>query len=577
MIKKICYILGLCAAFFAAGCSESLEDTYDEFVEGGMIRYVGKCADVAVNPGWERLQVIWKNNIDSGIDSVKITWQGEGGPLHTRLIDRTNAGADENLMDTTYLENLGDTLYTVRVSNLDSEGSESLVDIFYARPYTLNHEDLRSFTRGISMFSQMGGGHLAVTLDQYNENIDSMVLCYYGTDGKEYTWDMKKHMTDSLEAEDDWGIPVELGRDYMHLLPEEEGVQIDFNRDIVVKRTGRLMGCIDPITFADEKLNMEERLWSTEFVQLMTGRYGEDWQNEIATLETLEIDYDMLSMQDLLYLPALKKVVLGKNRYMATSFAKNPNFMSTTDEYVGLMTLAFLYETQPGFTVERYNNHYFFAEGGLSGTPYLDLYKRAGKIDENFEFQERASTNLDSKPQYVKIDTTGWEVTCSDTTHNGYKTNGAGWLLWDTKRVTMDYWGYPSDPEEVYFEPSQTMGAAIITVTFDMKEQHMVAGFKVAQPERNQQGDTDYLLSSLMIEFSNNGGDWVKATYTDGSATIGNSPDEETFIQVPTELQKPYRYIRISMSNLPVSSVSGYGLYNLRLSEFIPLSSLAIQ
>lgn len=41
MIKKLYYIIGLIVACFATACSESLEETYDEFSGDGMIRYVG--------------------------------------------------------------------------------------------------------------------------------------------------------------------------------------------------------------------------------------------------------------------------------------------------------------------------------------------------------------------------------------------------------------------------------------------------------------------------------------------------------------------------------------------------------
>lgn len=77
MMTRIYYTLCLFTTLFVWGCSESLEDTYDEYTKGGMIRYLGKCSDVQVNPGWERLQVIWKNNVDAGIKQVKITWQSE--------------------------------------------------------------------------------------------------------------------------------------------------------------------------------------------------------------------------------------------------------------------------------------------------------------------------------------------------------------------------------------------------------------------------------------------------------------------------------------------------------------------
>lgn len=571
-MKKLYYTLGLIATLFAWGCNETLEETYDEYTEGGRIRYVGRCSDLVVNPGWERLQVIWKNNIDAGIERVKITWQSENEETpFVRYIDRSNVADEEDLMDTIYLENLVDATYTVRVSNVAADSSESLIEEKYGRPYTYDHEDLHTFTRGISVFSRMGD-KLAIVLDQDNENVKELQLCYYDLQGNEHVWDIKAHMDDTLSYDMFGMFEVKLGRDYMFLLPEEEDASIDFNRPLTLKRKGVLAGCIDEIDFPDEELNLNEKLWSTEFSQLMTEIYGTGWESMVDQVETLEMDYDMLSMQDLMYFPNLKKVVLGKNRYMKSKFISS--FASTTDIYEGLVMLSFLDKTRDGFVVERYNNHYFGR-----GTTELEPYQEANKISPDFSFVEKDSSNLLNKPQYVPLDTTGWEVTCSDTTHNGYADNGAAMLLFDGLRRIVEDWGggwIEEYYEEAYFEPAQTLGATVVTVTFDMKEERTVAGFKVAQPSRNEDGDTDYLLSSLMIEFSTNGYNWTKATHTDGSATIGNSPGEETYIKVPEELRTPVRYIRISMSSRNVNSVSGQGLYNLRLGKFIPLKELNI-
>lgn len=568
MIKKIYYTISLFAALFAMGCNESLEDTYDEYSGNGMIRYLGKCSDVEVNPGWERLRVIWKNNIDAGVKRVKITWQSENEETpYVRYVDRSDAANKEDLMDTIYLENLTDVMYTVRVSNVASDSTESLVEEKYGRPYTANHEDLRTFTRGISSFSRMGD-KLAVVLDQDNENVKELLFCYKDTEGREHTWDMKEHMNDTLSYVQ-WGSTIKLGRDYLFLLPEESGVKIDFSQPLTIKRRGKLTGCVDEIEFNDEELNMNERLWSTAFSQLMLGTYGPNWENEVDRVETLELDYNLLSMQDLMYFPNLKKVIFGKNRYILSQFVNS--FTSTTDQYVGLVTLQFLKDTRENFVMERYNNHYFGKNE--MGSTYIKVYQDAGKLGNDFSLVEKGITNLEQKPVYTPIDTTGWIVTCSDTLHNGYKDNGAAWLLFDgPRRVVVDWGGGYTEEydEEVYFEPSQTLGASVVTVTFDMKGAQTVQGFKVGQPTRNQKGDTEFLLSSMKIEFSTDGYSWTNATYTDGSATIGNSPGEETFIPVPVDLQNPVRYIRLSMSSLSVSTISGIGVFNLRLGKFIP-------
>ena len=146
MMKKLYYTITLLAALLAWGCSETLEETYDEYTEGGMIRYLGKCSDVEVKPGWERLQVIWKNNIDAGIKRVKITWQSENEKTpEVRYIERTEPVDPEDLMDTIFIENLVDAVYTVRVSNQSADSTESLIEEKYGRPYTETHEDLRTW------------------------------------------------------------------------------------------------------------------------------------------------------------------------------------------------------------------------------------------------------------------------------------------------------------------------------------------------------------------------------------------------------------------------------------------------
>ena len=278
-----------------------------------------------------------------------------------------------------------------------------------------------------------------------------------------------------------------------------------------------------------------------------------NWENEVDRIETIELDYNMPAFQDLMYFPNLKKVILGKNRYMDGKYATS--HASITDEYVGLVTLQFLMNTREGFTVERYNKHYFGMDN-IFGMDYVDLYKMVGKLGTGFGFIENGTSNLGNEPSVTPLDTTGWKVTCSDTVYNGYKENGAAWLL--------------DNDASTYFEPGQTLGASVIEVTFDMKKEQVVHGFKVMQYARNDRGDQNYLLSSIKIEFSHDGYVWKLATNEDGAITIGNAPGEVTFIEIPEDKQEAVRYVRLSMGNQQVSTVSGSALFNLRLGSCMP-------
>lgn len=559
--SKLFYIIGLFTASFVMGC-EDMEDTYDEFSGDGPIRYLGKCMDVEVASGWERLRLCWKNNLDVAVKWTKITWQAENDKQpFVKFIERDAANIDTDLMDTIYLENLSDDIYTITVSNLSADSTESLVETVYARPYTSDHEDLRSFTRGITNFYRLGD-KMVVILDESNENLKEMLLVFTGTDGQEHMWDIKEHMTDSIPlmpGMEEYGY---IARESMQLLPEEEGLGIDFTKPLIVKRKGRLLSCIDDITFSDEVLPLNERILSVGFTQWLNRNYGPNWESMdlFNTLETIELDYDMSTFQDLFYFQNLKKVILGKNRFMVEEHTdENPSY---TENYSGLMTLQFLKATRPGFTIERYNNQYFnevMESGVAEGMPYLDALQMARVLDYSLLTNMQGyDANYQYMPVYTPLDTTGWKITCSDTTFNGYSKNGAAWLL-DNDATTC-------------FEPGQTLGVTIFEVEIDMQTPRVLHGFKVAQPAPETATKLAYLLPTLQIEVSINGYEWEPATYEEAGITIGDALGEITFIKIPEEYQsREVRYIRLTIANRHTSDISGgTPLYSLRLGDVVP-------
>ena len=546
MKRKLLYnIVCLFATFFIVSC-EDLEDTYDQYA-GGVIRYVGKCSDLDVQAGWKRLRVTWKGNLDTAIDSVKITWKSETDAVpHVRYVAARDILENADLRDTVWLEGLSNSVYTVTVSNVSLDAQGSVAEQAYARPYTEEHENLRSFTRGIVNFYVLKD-RLAVILDEDNENMFEVLLNFWGTDGKEYSWDAKKRMNQMLY--DSWNDRI--CRDYFFLLPEQSEIGIDFQKPITVKRKGIFSDCIDTIAFENVTLALNEQVWSSEFSQLMTKMYGYDWESKVSETDVIELDYNITSFQDLCYFPNLKKVILGKNRYMPEG---STMALSETDFYKGLVTLQFLKKTY-GIEVERYNRHYFGTN--VWGDSYIDLLTEAGKIDAGL-IQEKGSTN--KLPDIVPLDTTGWEVMCTDSIYDGYKTNGAAYLLVDEVEKT-----------DKCFEPGLTTRAKVFEVVFDMKKPTLLKGFKVVQPGIATQTKKEYLLASVKIELSSNGYVWEDATYETGGTFIGGALGETTLIKIPEELQRTARYIRLTVANQQVTATSdGAALFSLRLGAFIP-------
>ena len=83
------------------GC-ESLEDTYSDYAGDGTIRYIGKCTDVSVAPGWKRLIVKWVNNVDPVVDKIKVCWQVDDQKDSILLAPNTVEYSISNLEDGNY-------------------------------------------------------------------------------------------------------------------------------------------------------------------------------------------------------------------------------------------------------------------------------------------------------------------------------------------------------------------------------------------------------------------------------------------------------------------------------------------
>lgn len=120
---------------------ESLEDTYEDFAGNGPVRYLGKCTDLTIQPGWNRLQVRWTNSPDPVIRHIRITWSKDA-MVKEELVDRETSEYD--------ITDLEDGSYEVTICAVDKNGNTSLESTDYGRPYTENHEMVQAFTRVIS-------------------------------------------------------------------------------------------------------------------------------------------------------------------------------------------------------------------------------------------------------------------------------------------------------------------------------------------------------------------------------------------------------------------------------------------
>ena len=361
------------------GC-DSLEDTYSDYAGDGPRRYLGKCTDVEVAPGWKRLQVSWVNGVDPVVKNIKVTWSRAGNVRDTLLPKDATACNILNLEE-------GD--YEIKVCGIDEKNNVSFDAITYSRPYTENHEAVRAFTRVVSKHFFVKN-RLVLFFDNWDENTHEARLCYTTIDGT----------SKSLQLKD----VVKAGKYY--LLPET----IDPTQKVVVEREGYIVGCTDLITF--EPIEMKhERTYVTDFKLWMKSKYGQvnisdDFANN---LKELEIDYSISSLEDILHFPNLEKLHLGKNRFLADAYLRF--FAETSEIFEWEKTLFALNVANEvlGLKIDRYNKHFlpvslsYVTEKGNPVPPVRSFYDMSAWtfksfIEDEFGYDSHLEWLFDGNP-----------------------------------------------------------------------------------------------------------------------------------------------------------------------------------
>ena len=508
------YLIGLLVAtVLLPACSESLEDTYSDFAGDGKIRYIAKCSDITVTPGWRRLNLTWKNGTDAVVTNIKVSWTANDVKKDTLL----------NPSDTTCeLRNLEDYTYRIDVRGVGIDGSESLVETNYGRPYTEAHEVIRSFTRGVTKYYKVKNKNALVYFtDKWNTNIVDMKLHYTGTDNK-------PHEQGVWIPNPFW--PGEFGYMLAPTFYTVEGVNTE--EPIYITRVGKVEACPDTIYF-DPIVLSNERNITSDFKMAIQRRYGftdqtdvqkVDFDHFIDTVRCLEFDYDISSFEDILYCSKLEKIVLGKNRYLdpTKSSAADASILYDATRSVNVLNAA---NKLLGLKVERYNNHY-------------DFKKTLAYVES------KGNPILPDDLEYIpesEID----KITCSVqdiVEHDSHLE-----ALLDNDPAT--FW-YP-------FEASSVRTYEIV---ISFKSQQFVRGFKVKQVEDEKV--QHYFPNQIRIQVSNDQVIWKSVTHT-LEHPLGRGVGEVTLLPMaePAEV----KYVKITLSDQAYVN-----LFSLRLADIVP-------
>ena len=493
MGKKIYFAWMLVAVFALAGC-EDLEDTYSDYAGDGMVRYVGRCKDVKVTPGWERLHVEWKNSLDPGIESIKVVCAA-GDIVRDTVLEVGTTSCD--------IGNMEDGSYQVDVYAVGEGGRLSLSKKSeFARPYTSLHEEVRSFSPGIIKHFFVEN-NLVLFMDKWSENFVNFELNYTRTDGNAEVLPLTEEM---------------FAEKYCLL----EGINTE--EEIFITREGRLEGCLDLIPLepyvltADPVFTSAFRGWIKEHYCL------DEIGKEFLASKSLQFDYDILTLEDILYFPDLEEIELGKNRYLyEVALSVYPNeWCSVLTELEKSEFVLGIAQKLRGVKINRYHKHYFPETTTL-------------------QINEMGIPVLPGDINYLP--TAGWTISHSqgsNVTEQFPLRN-----LLDNLLVT-------------FWMPRAHTVLLTYDIIIDMQEEQTVNGIKITQA--GLANAMEFIPGTVQIETSINGYDWEMFTHMQNN-TLGNGLGESTLYRAPEPKQA--RYIKVVVSD----QANGEGVTNVSLGD----------
>ncbi len=513
-------LLPVLAAGLFSAC-EKLEDTYSDYAGDGPIRYLAKCENLQANVQWESIELSWENSNDLERDSIFIEWQDDSTTRDT-LIDKNSTSC--------VIPNLGNFDYFFSVSSVsfDEEGninSRSLETTIYARPYSLQHESLSTFTQVVIKHFKVGDSSVYLFFDNWKDNLKSAEIGYYKVGESEETRLALQKVNLGTEDAPEY---------YPNGLKEMFLENVDFSKDIVIYRTGSVKGISDEdftVVFPDIKMNLDVMVFNSDFAAQVQNylNVSQLTASVIENVEVLEFDQDIASIEDILYFPNLKEIYLGKNRYMTASYATSSTEQSILSEKERSLAILNIAHEKLQVEVHQYNAHYFasyeapawFVQEGNPVIPEVNILE---------------NTSL-------------WSYSVSPADEAGYDSMLAN--LFDNQSTTD-------------WTPLRISSIRVHAIEIDMKEEVDIRGFKIVQS--SSLGYYSMLIPNMMeIEIAGDGEEWHQATYQD-EIPLGDSQGETTIVYLNKDKQaQKARRIRFYVTDKDYYSSS----YGTALADFM--------
>lgn len=449
-------------------CNESIKDTYREYAGNGEIRYLGACSNLTASPGWERIILNWENNPDPVIKKIKIVWSLDKSRQDSIILDKGSTYYSIENINGNLLE---DGTYEITVYSLDANGVTSLGRTVYARPYTYGHEEVQAFNRLISKIYHIDN-RLVLSFLPWKDGIKSASVSYTRANGTEGQLTL---------------VPELISKGY-YLIEEA----VDPSKPVYVNRRSILPGSVDEIDFEPYEM-LKIRTYNTELMEDVKRQYGydeipESWAENV---ETLYLDRDYSSLDDLMNFPKLKKLVLGGKRYILPNQVDSDDAQSLVEDTEGTMFALETLHQLTGLQVERYNKHY----PSISA----DFIQEMGLAEE---------------PSWNYIDMSGVSVMSSPVDESGFNSHLERLIDGDVN---------------TFWEPLRSANATEYSLTIDLGTEMVLHGMRFVQRTFQNELETMVIPKTVHIKLSTDNVVWEDATYFE-EVKVGGSNGEITHI-----------------------------------------------
>ncbi|MFV0521176.1 MAG: DUF4998 domain-containing protein [Mangrovibacterium sp.] len=346
------FIILLSAAASFAAC-ETMEDTYAEYDKNQ--RFVGQCDSVEVHVGWERFKLTWVNSSDPTIDHIMIEWEQDTVVGSVEL----PVGTTEYETDTIFKQSSKSCEFMVYA--VDSEGNKSNSDPIYAKPVSRDDE-LVMLMGTVNRNHYYIGNELVILLQigrykgEYDEaGIVESYITYTKVGGET----VKQEIT-----ADDYNFGMleinDIAEDSRALVQSK--ILLEDCYDTIKYEPYILYRIGDTYTDDEGREITVKANYDADFVNTQVIRFDLPdnviRESVLDTLTELHISTDVSALTNVLYMPNLKRIILGGERYMNRQFSNNDDYVSKLDDInSSVFALETLYKVN-GVEIQIYGNHY---------------------------------------------------------------------------------------------------------------------------------------------------------------------------------------------------------------------------